>query len=366
MQPVEISAGRLHLRPWTAYDEKALLTLFQDAETARWTPVPVPFTEDEGRRRLHELFPGMWESGHGAPFAFLDSVTGEVLGWVAVFDVADGRGEIGWAALPAARGGGATTEAVATLSRWAFAAFDDLEVLQATIAVGNWASLAVAQKCGFTVEGVRRRAMPQRGRRLDAWTCSLVRGEEVVDRRPVAPTTLTDGVVTLRPFRPEDADDVARACDDPVSARWLPLPSPYTRADGVAYVSEVVPQGWAAGTEATFAVTDAASGELLGDCGLKLQRRALGLGEVGYWTAPWARGKGVATRAARLVARWGLEELGLHRVEIVADVENVASVRAAEAAGFVREGVARCARPDRHGVAHDMVQLSLVRADLPG
>jgi len=364
MEPVEISAGRLHLRPWTPYDEDVLLTMFTDPEVVRWTPAPVPFTREEARRRLTEAYPERWRTGAGATFAVLDSTSGGVLAWVSLFHVADGAAEVGWACLPHARGTGVATDAVQALCRWGFAALG-LDVVEALIAVGNWPSRAVAEKCGFTVDGTRRHAMPQRGRRVDAWAASLLATDEVTDRRPLPPPpTLTDGVVTLRAFHPGDAADVARACDDPETARWLPVPSPYTLEDGRTYVGQTAPGRWADGTEATFAVTDAVSGELLGDCGLKLERRSLGLGEVGYWAAPWARGKGVASRAAALLAWWGVQELGLNRVELVADVENVASLRAAEKAGFVREGVARQARPARDGSGRDMLQLSLVRTDL--
>jgi RimJ/RimL family protein N-acetyltransferase len=364
MEPVEISAGRLHLRPWTPYDEDAMVALFTDPDVVRTTPAPVPFTRDEARRRLTQEYPEAWEAGRKATFAVLGATTGEVLAWVSLFGIDNGAAEAGWACLPQARGDGVTTEAVQAVCRWGFGALG-LEVIEALIAVGNWPSRAVAEKCGFTVDGTRRRAMPQRGHRLDAWTATLLRGEPISDRRtlPAVPT-LTDGVVTLRVFRPDDVVDVQRACDDPETARWLSaMPSPYTLEDARAYVELAAPSSWADGREAVFAVTDAATGALLGDCGLKADRRHLGVGEVGYWTAPWARGRGVASRAAALVAWWGLDELGLNRVEVVADVDNVASVRAAERAGFVREGVARRARPDRAGEGRDMVQLSLVRDD---
>lgn len=365
MDPVEISAGRLHLRPWTPYDEDALVALFDDPLSAVWTPAPVPFTRADAARRLTESYPQMWESGTGTPFAALDAVSGEVLAWVALFGIADGAAEIGWGTLPAARGRGVASDAVAAVSRWGLGALG-LERLEAVIGVGNWSSLAVAQKCGFSLEGVQRRGMLQRGARRDAWVASLLAGDDLVDRRPLpAPPVLTDRVVTLRAYRPEDAADVARACDDPVTARWLPVPVPYTLEDGVAYTTAIAPSRWADGTCATLAVTDARDGSFLGDISLKLpQRTPLRLGEIGYWTAPWARGRGVASRATALLARWGLEELGLNRVELLADVDNTASVRAAEKAGFVHEGVARLARPDRHGIGHDMVLLSLVGADL--
>ena len=75
--------------------------------------------------------------------------------------------------------------------------------------------------------------------------------------------------------------------------------------------------------------------------------RALGLvnlqfGEdatVAVSVFPEERGRGIAPRAMRLAATWGLRELGLHRVVAEAAADNVASIRAIEKAGFRREGL---------------------------
>ena len=52
-------------------------------------------------------------------------------------------------------------------------------------------------------------------------------------------------------------------------------------------------------------------------------------GEIGYWCGPWARRRGVMTAAVRLVRDWAFDELGLERLEITADVDNIASQRVA-------------------------------------
>jgi RimJ/RimL family protein N-acetyltransferase len=363
MEPVEITAGRLHLRPWSVYDESSVLEACSDPDIQRWTTVPSPYTPDDARAWVREIAPGGWVDGTRASWAVLDATSGELLASVGLHDLREGVAEVGYWCAPAARGQGVTSEAVGVACRWGFEALG-LDLVEWVAAVGNWGSRAVAEKSGFQVDGVRRHRMLQRGTRVDAWVGSLLRGEAVVDRRRLpAPPTLTDGVVTLRPWRPADAPDIARACSDPEIARWLPVPVPYTESDGLWYAATHTPLAWADGTVAELAVTDAVTGELLGACGLKLHGRAEGFGEVGYWTAPWARGRGVAGRAAVLSAGWGLEVLGLSRVELLSDVDNVASQRTAEKAGFLREGVLRQARRDRHGSARDTAVFSLVTGD---
>ena len=96
----------------------------------------------------------------------------------------------------------------------------------------------------------------------------------------------------------------------------------------------------------TFAVTDAASGRLLGD-GRAARAATPAMREIGYWTAPWARGQGVMTAAARLACRFGFDVLGLERIEWWAAVGNDASRRVAEKVGFTVEGTCRARLPHR-------------------
>ena len=366
LDPVDLTCGTVVLRPWNAYDEDALVSGRNDPEVLRWTGSPSPYTAEDARAFLTEEVPQGWADGTAANWGVYAATTGEVVGGASVHRIRGGDAAVSYWLVPQARGAGLASEVLAAVCRWAFGALG-LVRLEWACCVGNFASRAVAQKVGFTVEGLARQAFDQRGTRVDDWTGALLATDPMTDTRPLPrPPVLTDGVVTLRGWTLDDAPACARACDDPLTAQWLPVPRPYALADAEGYIGGFIATSWAEGTAAELAVTDAQTGELLGAVGLKLHQRAQGVGEVGYWTAPWARGRGVAGRGAALSARWGLEVLGLDRVELLADVENLRSQRAAERGGFVREGVLRQARHDRDGVAHDMAVFSLVRADLAG
>jgi RimJ/RimL family protein N-acetyltransferase len=60
---------------------------------------------------------------------------------------------------------------------------------------------------------------------------------------------------------------------------------------------------------------------------------------VGYWVRTGQTGQGIATAAVRLIARFGFEDLGLQRLELLVAVENLASRRVAEKAGARFEGI---------------------------
>lgn len=166
--------------------------------------------------------------------------------------------------------------------------------------------------------------------------------------------------VTLRPWRMEDAPAVARACQDAEIARWLAfVPQPYTEDDARVYIQQCID---APGERLPFAIIDAETDAVIGSIDMRLTR--LGAGHIGYWMAAEARGRGLTTAALRRLTRWAIEELGLGRVELAADVENIASQRVAEKAGFQREGVLRAMLPMRDGGRRDGVMFSLLPEDL--
>jgi RimJ/RimL family protein N-acetyltransferase len=171
--------------------------------------------------------------------------------------------------------------------------------------------------------------------------------------------TLQGARVRLRPWRAGDAAAVFAACQDAEIQRWTLVPVPYRREDAEAFVGSVAPRTWSEGG-ALFAVEPAGGGELLGSMGL--HHLEDGLGAVGYWTVPAARGQGLTTQALRVLSRWVIEDLGATRLEALVMAGNTASVRVAERAGYRVEGVLR--RRLRHrGERVDVVMCSLLDTD---
>jgi RimJ/RimL family protein N-acetyltransferase len=147
------------------------------------------------------------------------------------------------------------------------------------------------------------------------------------------PTLVADDLI-LRPRRPDDVDAIVAACQDPSISRWTMVPSPYTREDALTFLAHSAEEALAGEAVGLLAVDDA--GTLLGSFSLMDLRREPGYGEIGYWLAAGARGRGVATRAVRMLTDWGHDALGLERIECHVHVDNAASQRVPERAGYVR------------------------------
>jgi RimJ/RimL family protein N-acetyltransferase len=150
---------------------------------------------------------------------------------------------------------------------------------------------------------------------------------------------LTDGVITLRPPRADDAEALYRECQDPDIARWTGVPSPYERRHADQYLARCVEEE-AAGKTRAFVAVDAED-RLLASISVMELDKAPGYGEIGYWVAKDARGKGVASRAVTLLRDWCAGELELELIELLIDGENLASQRVAESTGFLDTGELR-------------------------
>lgn len=136
---------------------------------------------------------------------------------------------------------------------------------------------------------------------------------------------------TIRPWRLDDAESLARHADNPSVSRFLRdrFPSPYTRADAEAWLAVEHP--------ADFAIE--VDGAAVGGIGLRpgedVERRS---GEIGYWIGEPYWGRGIATDAVGALTRWGIETLDLVRVEARVFAPNAASARVLEKNGYVLEG----------------------------
>lgn len=167
----------------------------------------------------------------------------------------------------------------------------------------------------------------------------------------------------LRDDSPEDAPDVALACRDELTQRWLPLPNPYTDADALAWCTEISPGFRASGEGIEWAAVRRSDDRLVGSFGLKRTDWRARSSEIGYWVAPWARAEGLAVEVVTAIARWLLAEQGFERLVLRAATGNLASQRVAEKSGFTREGVARNAGFNNTGRV-DLVVFSFVPSDL--
>jgi RimJ/RimL family protein N-acetyltransferase len=167
--------------------------------------------------------------------------------------------------------------------------------------------------------------------------------------------------LTLRPLREGDIDAIVVAASDATTQRWLPLPNPYAREHAESFVREVAPATRESGAGLILAIE--MDGGLAGVIDFKKTDWRHQETEIGYWTAPGYRGRGVMTEATIAVSRWALTELGFERVVLRIAPGNTHSRRVAENAGFRCEGIARNA-----GIVHDgrvdLAIYALIPADL--
>lgn len=156
---------------------------------------------------------------------------------------------------------------------------------------------------------------------------------------PVPPQpTLTDGELTLRPWREEDIDTAAGLADDEM-VRWFDFPGLPPRS-GLAEAVEEWHRLYADDRSVVNFVI-----ELAGETGpvgnVEVRRTSPGVGSVSWTTYKPYRGRRVAQRAVRLLTVYAFGELGLERLHVEVDPENRASARVAIRSGFRREGLLR-------------------------
>jgi RimJ/RimL family protein N-acetyltransferase len=350
-----LTDGVVTLRAHRPEDAQGALEQSRDPSSQRWTTVPVPYSIDDARAFVAGHMPTAFETG--AEWGFAIEVDGRYAGTVSLRPQGSGRAEIAYGSHPAIRGTGAVERALRLLLAWGF----DEQGLQTVIwwaHVGNWASRKVAWRLGFSCDGAVRRWEPQRGELRDAWVGTLLRGDP---REPGTawldnPVVEGDGV-RLRPFGEADVPRIVEGVGDAATQHWLAfMPRDPGEAEGRQYL-ERVQERLATAHTITWAFSATHDDRLLGVVGLyRLQEQA----ELGYWTHPDARGRGLTTRAAALAVQYAFESRGLDRLAAYASAPNARSRRVLEAIGMREAGVLRRAARTGDGTSVDLVAYDLL------
>ncbi|HSC04781.1 MAG TPA: GNAT family protein [Solirubrobacteraceae bacterium] len=174
---------------------------------------------------------------------------------------------------------------------------------------------------------------------------------------------LIDGRVALRDYEERDIPEILIAYQDDPRLHLLNREGRPPSGAELGSRAEREAGARGAGERATLTVLEPGDDTCRGQVRVENvdwdHRRA----ELAIWLAPQVRGRGLGRAALRLAGAWLLEICGLARLEMLAEPENLAAIHAAQAAGFLREGVLREYQRKR-GKGIDMVVMSLIGADL--
>lgn len=139
----------------------------------------------------------------------------------------------------------------------------------------------------------------------------------------------------LRPWTLDDISVVVAAYGDPEIQRWIPYSFDTTEAE------EVIGRWtdtWGNETGACWAIAKQSDNSAFGRFAFQSIDFIGGHAEISYWLLPQSRGNGYAPLATASISQWAIDQLGLHRLELIHSVHNLASCRVAAKAGFELEG----------------------------
>lgn len=343
-----LSDGTVTLRALRRSDIPGCYEQCTDPLSVRWTTVPVPFSPADAHEFCLEIAPGAWADG--SQWIFAVETEGRYAGNIALRPEQPGRAELAYGSHPAARGTGTMERACRLLLDWGFAE-KGLHTVVWQANIGNWASRKLAWRLGFRIEGTLRSYLSHRGELVDAWIGTLLAGDprSPQSRWLTSPVLEGDGV-RLRPFGEGDVPRIVEACSDERTTHWLgQMPVPYADSDARGWFERSREQQ-ATGTGTTWAVADPVTDVARGSIAVFAIEENVDC-EIGYWTHPDVRGRGIMTAAMRRVVDWCFEELELPRVRAVAAVDNAASRHVIESAGLTLTGTERLATTLRTGLA---------------
>ena len=141
--------------------------------------------------------------------------------------------------------------------------------------------------------------------------------------------------LVLRLLRAEDVPAFVAYRSDPDVARYQSWDPSYSTADGERLVAEQAGVDFGdPGPWVQVAAVDRETGELYGDCAVRVADEQPLTAEVGVTLAPSRQGGGLATEALGAVVARLFERHDMHRVYAETDDRNVAVHRLLERLGF--------------------------------
>ena len=149
--------------------------------------------------------------------------------------------------------------------------------------------------------------------------------------------TLTGELVVLRPLDEGDYDALKAAMDDPDVARLTGSHEEITEERARQWMRTRKDQT----DRLDLAIVDKATGEAVGEAVLNEWDPDNESCNFRILIGPRGQGRGLGTEATRLIVGYGIEVLGLHRIELGVYAFNPRARRAYEKAGFVVEGIQR-------------------------
>jgi len=174
--------------------------------------------------------------------------------------------------------------------------------------------------------------------------------------------TLTGTRVTLRPWRPSDAQPLTKHANNRNIASQLRdrFPHPYTIADARQFIQTV------AGARPTTLFAMVVEGGPVGGIGFfpgaDVERFSA---EVGYWLAEPFWGQGITVEAIRLMSAYAFETCNMLRLFALPFADNARSTRVLEKAGYTREALLRSSSV-KYGAIRDQALYALVNTEWKG
>ena len=167
----------------------------------------------------------------------------------------------------------------------------------------------------------------------------------------------------LREFSDRDVAMIMEMSTDPYIPLIGSLPADASRQQAHEFIGRQRGR-LAEGAGFSFAIAEAGTDRAVGTIGLWLRQLAAGRATAGYCVAPSARGRGIAGAALTALTSFAWTVPGLHRVQLHIEPWNTGSVKAAEQAGYTREGLMRD-HQEIGGQRRDMLLYATLRKDSP-